>query len=388
VVVGVMTAMALLGLTVFVLTEQIRRHHDWALPKPQRGSHRFVGLIAQNFWILFLVFTWIVGLVLLLLWKRSRDTEAEPHPAQMQFLKGFLGVAVVFGLACALVAAFLGGTPSPSDESGPAPALVRTVAPANLEGLGYLPGDANVVAALHVAELLREPAGRDFLTQFRLGATDFSLATVEKWTGLKPEEIDHVVVGVKVADRLVPRLTLVVQTTRPLDQEKVRTALRTNRLPEFVRFATNRTLLLALTAKDLDQVPQAPAAGIDHLSLPLQDLLRHRLGREAPVWLVGFAEHWDKTVVGPLFVTSLPRKEREALTGVQAFGLWLQFDQQVTLNGAAECTDDSGAERLNQYLDRWDKEGLKHVHDKTWVSLQAKTSAEALRQALDRPGNP
>src|SRR5919109_1024581 len=47
---------------------------------------------------------------------------------------------------------------------------------------GYLPPDTNVVAGIQVTEALKEPAGQEFLSQFRLGPVDLSLGNLERWT--------------------------------------------------------------------------------------------------------------------------------------------------------------------------------------------------------------
>jgi hypothetical protein len=84
-------------------------------------------------------------------------------------------------------------------------------APAELPALRYLPGDGNLIVGVHVADLQRDPAGKEFLEGPSWGPVEAALAQVERWTGLKKEGIDHVVLGVGT-DRLLPRVTVVVRT--------------------------------------------------------------------------------------------------------------------------------------------------------------------------------
>src|SRR5262249_5367679 len=72
---------------------------------------------------------------------------------------------------------------------------VRSVPAAELSGLGYLPDDVNIVAGLHVAEVLQNPDGRALWSGLlHLGPVDLGPERLGSLVQLKPEEIDHVVV--------------------------------------------------------------------------------------------------------------------------------------------------------------------------------------------------
>src|SRR5262249_19335378 len=64
--------------------------------------------------------------------------------------------------------------------------------------LGYLPADTNIVAGVLVPEALKEPTGQEFLTQFRLGPIDLNIGNLERWTGLRRDEIRQIVIGLKI----------------------------------------------------------------------------------------------------------------------------------------------------------------------------------------------
>jgi hypothetical protein len=337
-----------------------------------------------------------------------------------------MGAAAAAGLTFALVTQqFRRDRDRPKDGPTRPEAVLRPVAPSELAALGYLPGDTNLIVAVHVAEALREPAGREWLERFRLGPMDFGIDSVEKWTGLRWDELDHVVLGLRVDNRLVPRLTLVAQTSRPYDAEKVRNALKAKRLPDpgkrtlwgfrleqpalqgVLWFAGERTLIVGLSAKDLEGIPPTPMVGPDHLSEELRGLLKERVGRVAQAWVVGHAEEWSKTVAG-LVLNTLAKPDREALAKVQSFGAWVQVDEAMTVNGAFRCMDEAAAQALEAYL-RQPKtkdskplpffraqpgaevlaqqvaETLNCNHKDDWVTLQARVKPEVIRQAPALP---
>src|SRR5262249_6435522 len=133
---------------------------------------------------------------------------------------------------------------------------------------------------------------------------------LETWTGLKPDEVEDVLVGARI-DVFPPKVWLVVRTKAPADLAKLRKALRSTRtfhendreldevqppglLPMALWLASPRTLVLSRTAADLAKVPLRPAEGIDHLPPPLADLLRYRSEKESLVWLVAHANDWTQ----------------------------------------------------------------------------------------------
>jgi hypothetical protein len=300
----------------------------------------------------------------------------------------------------------------PPDEGVP---RVRLVAPADLAGLGYLPPDTDVIAAVHVAEALQEPAGRDFLKRFRPEEAvrdepeqgPALAGDLEHWTGLALDDLDHVVLGLKVAGGdFPPRTVLVAHTRRRYDDRKVVEALKATRLQSAGRelyrfrlerpplqpvlwFAGERTLVVALTPEQLAEVPEKPQPGIEPFAAPLQEMLKARLGTGVQAWAVGHADDWERTTA-KLALTSLLRDpDRRVLDGVRTFGLALRFDDGLTLTGSCHCADGSAARALAERL--VPPEGsdpkrppllgsklartLKVVREDAWLTLQARGTA-------------
>ncbi len=343
-----------------------------------------------------------------------------------------LGVMIVMagaGLALALLTQGFRRANDQPKGSGTANPVVQVTPPAELSGLGYLPPDTDIIAGVHVAEALQDPIGRLILERFRPAQALAEgpdqaapqLDSLERWTGLRLREVDHIVLGLNITNRLLPKVVLVVQTRQPYDPEKVRAALKARASPEpgkplyrfqlegqrldaVVWFAGERTLIVGREAEDLQDVPATPRAGIAHLSVPLQTMLRERLGRVAPVWAVGHSDDWDKTAAR-LLLASRPKEARRTLESVRSFGVWLELGQGITLGGAFHCADEKAARSLESHLappagaeprplsilgSRPDAEplarelgqSLKVVRQDDWVNVQAKADTDAVRQAL------
>jgi hypothetical protein len=315
----------------------------------------------------------------------------------------------------------------PPEEGVP---RVRVVAPAELAGLGYLPPDTDVVAAVHVAEALQDPAGREFLKRFRPeeGVRDQPgqgpplAGDLEHWTGLALDDLDHVVVGLKLAGGAVPpRLILVAHTRRRYDAGKVVEVLRATRLQHAGRdlyrfplerlslhpvlwFAGERTLVVALTPEQLAEVPDKPRPGTDQLVEPLRELLKTRLGPGVQAWAMGHADDWERTAA-TLALALLVRKQddRRVLEGVRTFGLALRFGDGLTLTGSCHCADAAAARALEERLAppegsdvkrftllderqagpaaRELARSLKVVREGAWVTLQGRASSESVGAA-------
>jgi hypothetical protein len=373
------------------------------------------------------------------------DTEGEAPPEAPQFpadgvprwtnraialtVLGVMGLMAAAGLVLALATvSFRRANDYPKTNPDDDLARIKIIAPANLGGLGYLPPDTGVVVGVHVAEALQDPAGREFLKRFRPGdflprnqadLAESGLGNLEKWTGLSLEEVDHAVLGLNL-EKLIPRLTLVVQTRRSYDAEKVRAALKASRSADpgkrvlyrfelekiaqkpVVWFAGERTLVVAQDSDDLNAVPADPRPGSEHLSPALRGVLQ-RMGPAAPVWLAGHSDDWDKTTL-TLLLAGLKPADRQVLKNVRTFAAWLQFGDGLRLNAALDCSDAASAEALERYLvpeerkpialfgNRPEAEAvakelaqtLKAVRGETWLTLQAKTSAETHRR-MEKP---
>jgi hypothetical protein len=246
-------------------------------------------------------------------------------------------------------------------------------APAELAALGYLPADSNLVVGVHVADLLGEKAGKEFLVSPSWKPLELALKQVEKWTGLKQGAIDHVALGARTDG--FPRLTVVVQTRAPYDPVSFRVLLEESKplehhgrllYPLLLRpigqgalwCVGNRTLILTLWwdptefREMKESLPLRPRRDDEGLAPALRECLEKRLPRGALVWVAGTSPP------APLVAAVLPflrgvNDARPLLKKVRAFDAALRFHpgaEEVALVGDLGCDDVNTAQALQRLL--------------------------------------
>jgi hypothetical protein len=299
---------------------------------------------------------------------------------------------------------------------------VEALQPIRLPALGYLPADTNFVAGFHVAEALQTPAGRAFLDRSKLGDTGFNMAAIERVTGLRRDEIDHAVIGIRLTLGQTPRALLVVRTLTPIDQRRVRAALKAHHsikvgdkeaynvdldkppLVALLWFADPKTLAVGLTKEDLQAVPTPRATNGEQLPQPLAELIRARMTAGTQAWVAGHIENWD--LLQLLTAKFLSEETSKAVTGVRTFGVWLRLGPTVAVQGAARCANAEAAAVLQKALEKAMKRGTDYLRvlgssaeaekvadelargkvtqKEDWVTLEATANAETVRKAVGR----
>lgn len=185
----------------------------------------------------------------------------------------------------------------------------RAFAPAELPALGYLPEGCNLVAGIHVTDLLNTPTGKRLLDPPRFEWVDKGLATIESWTGLQAGAFDHVAIGTKVSGD-VPQLVVALRTRQPYRLEELAKRFPGKAFPHHKRplfrlkfqpigggylwCADERTLVLllrpdAVKIEDMDQVPAFPRPPAEALSKALRLIVEEHV-RHAEAWLAGDLE--------------------------------------------------------------------------------------------------
>jgi hypothetical protein len=417
---AIMATMAVVGLTFAELTTPARREHDQVKPKYEFVLPT-VALVAR------VVYVTAIGLYLLRFAARREPGRGAVVRIGAGFVVALLALVALEDVLTICGAPSLLVPPRFRRQSQPTPqaeAAPPTVPPSKLPALGYLPEGTDTVVALHVREALNNPVGKDLLARLhlRVGQDDFGLDTVERLTGLKGDDIDHAVLGLKVEKQLLPPLTLVVQTRQPYAQDKLLAAVKAERRRElegkvlhrvpvgqfaaWLWFASDRTLVLGLTEQTLKDVPQTPVEGTAHLQLPVARFLEERLTPGTQAWAVGHSEAWEITLAAVL-LGKLPKEDQAGLTAVQTFGVWLQFDEGVSFNAAFRCASTEQARAFEAYLEKRGadllprlgllgnrqqtealtrelSESLRRERKGAWIDVQARAGAAAVEQALSK----
>jgi hypothetical protein len=282
--------------------------------------------------------------------------------------------------------------------------------PAELPALGYLPVDTNVVAGIHVAEILRDKLAGKLLEPPLAAPLAQALAVVEQRTGLKLDAIDHVVFGTTLKDE-VPQLTVVVQTRLPYSGDELSRIYPQKPIPQhkqpmfrikleptgggYVWCADPRTLVVILRPdaakiEDMDRIPATPRKGDEGLPEPLREVLEKRL-RGSVLWVAG--DLTDSRFFDSLAAfTRFPAKQLELVKSIRRFGVGMLQQEDLTVMGAAETRDDKTVRAWKNYLESFRWEGIKSQKvieppaqgpDRHWVNLQIRADAGGIREILD-----
>jgi len=216
--------------------------------------------------------------------------------------------------------------------------------------LGYLPDDTNVIAAVNVEEAdavrkTRKATGEPDVVD-RLFFAESAAINVERLTGLRRDEIEEVLLGLKVDANLIPKVRLIVRTRSTYDAEALRTKLGSFRTKQegaktldsirppgipieaVLWCATAKTFVITLTPEDMDKVPDQPSKDVNRLAPQLVDLMRYRGEKGTFFWLMGHSDNWEKTTIGFLSKTSkkLTDEERKKLFKMHTFALGMRME--------------------------------------------------------------
>jgi hypothetical protein len=366
-VLGGMSVMAGLGLIFMLLTEDERRSHDTI--KPPRYEVISIPLLSR-----LLLSGYMLGLAFFI--GREPLTRKSPRTSAPSLGKARLAMAVVLVLLAIVLPFMLRTRPapiSPDDELVP----ISEAPAGQLAGLGYLPPDIAAVAAVRIAELMQTTAGRDMLEleKLRLGPTDLGIARFAGWLGVKPEELDHIVLGLSSTDQWY----LVIRTRKPYDQERVLKPAMKDPLIREVRklddagalplylcdfvaiqklslqptlwLADKRTLVLFFFKVKPDEVKlfHPDPNGSQHFTNPMRDFLGEENGLlgKGQLWLAGSGD----SLKNALLELALPADYRPLLKNLSVFAVWTEIvDADLSVTWVLDYADEKAAKTVEQKL--------------------------------------
>jgi len=201
---------------------------------------------------------------------------------------------------------------SPSDSAPSAQDYV-VERPAEMQALVYLPESTEAILAVHLSAATEkfEPDHPDdprkALSQ--LGLPGNVIDTLDRLSGVGLKNVDQLVVGMGFAKgSFPPQVVVVVHTRAAYDiaalanerdvrilKKEGRTlrAVKAGALPEVYWWSPNdRVLVATLLARDFENVPHQPVAGLGQLKPEIANLIRERVAEDAAVWLVASSDRW------------------------------------------------------------------------------------------------
>jgi hypothetical protein len=261
----------------------------------------------------------------------------------------------------------------------------KPVAPAQLAALGYLPAKTNLVLGIDMEELARSPEAQKLLQQsFPMGNSSFRPDQVAGWLGLKPEAIDHLVLGISTKDSLLPSGVLIVRTRDSLTEKQIQSQLKGERVPGIPRrhlyrlrlenvsfqpvilWINEHTQALAIIPAHLEGVPDEPRQGLGHLSTELSKLIVERVEPGCTIWVVGELneQFW-------MYLGNLGRWEPPLLQRVQPlreFAVGMRTQQPFRIGVALHMNDEKAAA---SWEEGWkDQKMLNLSRDGQWIRVQ------------------
>jgi hypothetical protein len=314
-----------------------------------------------------------------------------------------MGIMAVGGLTLALV------TLGQRQNRHPKPELYapQSFGPGELPALGYLPEGCNLIAGVHLSDLLKSELGKEFLASppdfLRLG-----LEWTQRWSGLGLEAIDHIVVGTALKDE-IPQITAVVRTRLPFRIEDVARLYSGRPLPHhgtplfrlkleptgggYLWCAEPRTLIFvvrpdAVKIEDMDSIPAKPRQGLEGLPAALRPVVGQRL-RQSTLWLAGLVEAPPALDMFAQ-LARLPLDKVPFLSQVKVFGLGLLLQEDLTCIGAIECRNPDSARQAQAILEKWTFAGMKSLKvvgppptpgpEAHWVNWQVRADVAAFQR--------
>lgn len=272
--------------------------------------------------------------------------------------------------ALALALATLHARKTRDPKVPPAATGLRAVAPGELPALGYLPDDCNLVAAIHIADILNSATGKKLLKAPQLDQLDKGLAWVASWTGLQVGAIDHVALGTRIGGN-VPQLVAVLRTRQPYRLEELARRFPGKAFPHYKRplfrmklqpvgggyvwCADERTLVLLLrpdTVKieDMDRVPAFPRPAGSALTAAVHKLVTEQI-RQADIWAAGVLDQ-PEALADLLKLVPLMSKLPPPLAQARSFAVGARVDEELEVLGVVRVGDDAGLRTWREFLER------------------------------------
>jgi hypothetical protein len=149
-------------------------------------------------------------------------------------------------------------------------------------------------------------------------------------------------------------------------------------LPMTLWLPGDRTVVLGLLG-DLAGVPSRPNEGLDHLSAVLRKLIEARISTGMAAWAAGHADDWKATLLPVLLANFKDTPVLGRIEQVRGFALGVLPEKPLKLQGAFRCADEATARKIEEQdlAPRAKKEPgrFKYGRDGAWLDVQWKLDA-------------
>jgi hypothetical protein len=322
---------------------------------------------------------------------------------------GLMAAMAIIGLSYALWTTQLRRSRDPKKVDRFEP--IKDRRPLELTALGYLPKNSQLVAGIHVAEMLNDKAGKQLLAEPRPALLDWAIQQITRTSALKLEDLDHIVLA-SAFDAHFPQLVMIVKTRPPIDLQKIAEARpRKSKLHEekplyeFTLDPFGEALVWNIDERTLIYVIRVDAVGTQHLhglsatprkldeglSAPLQKAMKERLPRHPYLWAagrldnLGMAKDWLPLIVGA-------RAELASLKEIRIFTLGVEPVEGLTLKGDFQLANAKSAAAFKSLLEGVRLDGARSQKVESspaneaeqWVSWQVRGDVSAMRELLNR----
>jgi hypothetical protein len=283
--------------------------------------------------------------------------------------------------------------------------------PMELAGLAYLPKDCQLIAGLHIAEMLNDKAGQALLAEPRPMLLDWSVKQIARTTGLKLGDLDHVVLATAF-DANFPQLVMIVKTRPKISLEKIADARPIHSklheekpLYEFSLEPAGAALVWCIDEHTLTYVirladPQAthlqglsatPRKLDEAVPANLAKTMNERLPAHPYAWAVGRLDQ-----LGPV-KDFLPlalgaKADPGPIKELQTFAVGLEPVEGLTLKGEFRFPSAKAATTFKTFLEAAKIDGAKSQkveatppeEPEQWVTWQVRGDTAAMRDLLNR----
>lgn len=289
-------------------------------------------------------------------------------PARAKVAANPLWFRVGFPLSCVVsILALVGGLYLVNrGESKPTPETAKgtetdvgpaTVPPLGLTGVGYLPGNVQIVAAVQIGPLQSYAArtksdATRLLAEAGLPSSIFDSLTT---AGVPLESIHHAALGLTLPpDNALPGIALAVALSAPpadpaglvkrLDKIKL-----FNLLPVSAVIANERYLLIGTDVTTFPKIPRPP--GAEHLPKAIRETIGRSVSPSSVAWLATDSQAWHDLpgVQGVLLASKRPDLTL-LVKRARALAVSFSLEPEFTLGLAVKCDTDESAKALRDYF--------------------------------------